>query len=101
MRARIVYTVDVSEIPSEVERLKKKAEKLLSSSLSAVTDANIDQSIEKTLVTLEEASQSLVTIDLLLKDSCAILEGYLMSKLDPENLSSVATDETEQPGEEG
>ena len=82
MRARIVYTVGIDEIPSEVNRLKEKVVRILSESLSAVKDTNIDQSIEKTLTTLKEVGDNLVTVDLLVRDSHAILEGYLASKLD-------------------
>lgn len=102
MRARIIYTVEVDEIPSEVERLKIKVEKLLSSSLSMVKSADIGQSVDKSLEKFEEASKNLVTIDLLLRDSCAILEGYLLSKLGPESQHSTAGDpgDPAEPGNE-
>ena len=90
MRAKIVYTVDVEEIPHEVERLRRKAEDLLERSLREISAADPHASLEKTIKSFENTSKELITIDLLLQDSRAILEGYLISKLDTKNLSSAS-----------
>ncbi len=83
MRAQIVYTVDISEIPSEVDRLKEKVTTLLSTTLSHIKSLDIEESPLKSIDSFERASEELITIDLLLRDSAAILQGYLAAKTGP------------------
>ena len=92
MRAQIVYTVEVEEIPEEVERLKRKAAQLLELSSQNIKEMKIADSVESAIQGLDEVSRSLVTVDLLLRDSSAILQGYLAAKLDPSTLSAYTSE---------
>ena len=90
MRVRMSYSLEMSEIPTEVAAMLQKRVKELHEALDLVEDAcdrlqDTDASIESSVRAIDKARQKLSTFDLTLADMHGILSGFVEAKEQLEN----------------
>ena len=81
MRVKIAYTVDISEVESEVKNLVSQALKDIEALQEKVLFAynsleTLDSPLEKIIENLEQSRKDLYNIDSVVSDSNEILNGY-------------------------
>lgn len=75
MRAKISYTVDIKDVPAEVNKLLQPALDILSSTSSTVVSLNKDN-VMTVINQIEEIRKTLLDVDTRLSDCYSILAGY-------------------------
>ena len=80
MKVKISYTVDLDDVPKEIDFLIQKAEQSLGEAFDLISQLKDikNQSIEKALE--EVPKQSMMTADIVLDDCELILSGYMSAK---------------------
>ena len=95
MRANITYSVDVQDIPQEVARIVTGATATFTTSLAEVKQALDGSNLLEARSRLMSARQSLINIDIRLREMDQILAGYI----DISNEESLDTPPDEQVSE--
>lgn len=80
-RVNIQYSVDVDEIPLEIENLiNTTAVERLVAVVDTLRDLSCERESEQVLITIDEARQALYAVDQRLSDMDSIFRGYLSQK---------------------
>ena len=102
MRVNITYSVDLGDVPSEVNRILEECEQLF-----RTAHGNLDQTIGRDplaiIEELDKVRKSLAAIDLKLDDSMSILGGYVQamaSRPEMEQRAMQSPPEEEEKNEE-
>ena len=82
MKVKISYTVDLDDVPDEVDFLIEKAKKNIEQSALSATELKEtkDKSIEQAIKEIEIIRSMMMEADLILNDCGSILIGYLSAK---------------------
>ena len=82
MKVKISYTVDLDDVPKEIDFLIQKAEQSLGEAFDLISQLKDikNQSIEKALEEVPKIRQSMMAADIVLDDCELILSGYMSAK---------------------
>ena len=85
-RVNIQYSIDIEELPTEVQRLLAKARKLNSEldekSFKSLSDISQGRTLSlKTLEEIDVVRKKIAAVDYVLNDACSIINGFLDFKL--------------------
>ena len=82
MKVKLSYTVDLDDVPGEINHLLEKAQDEINTISSAVNGLKEtkDRSVEDAVKLLEEVRTLMVEADIVLEDCQSILSGYLSAK---------------------
>jgi len=85
-RVNIQYSIDIEELPTEVQRLLAKARKLNSEldekSFRSLSDISQGRTLSlKTLEEIDVVRKKIAAVDYVLNDACSIINGFLDFKL--------------------
>ena len=84
MKVKISYTVDLDDVPSEIDPLIEKAKKNVDDACESILDLKKlkDHSIERAIEDIDDIRKAMMEADLALGDCASILSGYLSAKYD-------------------
>jgi len=91
MKVKISYTVDLDDVPKEIDFLIQKAEQSLGEAFDLISQLKDikNQSVEKALEKVPKIRESMMAADIVLDDFELILSGYMSTKYATPDLSDI------------
>jgi len=97
MKVKISYTVDLDDVPNEINPLIEKAKKNIDGAFKSISELKKlkDHSTEGAIVGIEDIRKAMMEADLALGDCESILVGYLSAKYSDPDIPTLSGQEEE------